>query len=85
MTPKEEMKIGDALLVVDVQNDFCPGGALPIEQGDSIIPVVNDWIQTAEEIGPVICASKGWHPRQHLSFMDIDAPCDDGRSGETGS
>jgi nicotinamidase/pyrazinamidase len=38
---------GDALIVVDVQNDFCPGGALPIENGNTIMPVLNRWIADA--------------------------------------
>ena len=43
-----ELKAGDALIIVDVQNDFCPGGALPIERGDEVVPVLNDWIAAAQ-------------------------------------
>ena len=39
----------DALLIVDVQNDFCPGGLLPVPDGDQIIPVLNRWIEAAEK------------------------------------
>jgi nicotinamidase/pyrazinamidase len=63
-----ELKTGDALLIVDVQNDFCPGGALPIDEGDRIIPAVNAWIQKASELGLPVFASRDWHPKDHLSF-----------------
>lgn len=71
MTDNEErfpMKEGDALLIVDVQNDFCPGGALAIEEGDLVIPVLNEWIAAAEEKGVPVYASRDWHPLQHVSF-----------------
>ena len=41
----------DALIVVDVQNDFCPGGALPVAEGDRVVPVVNRWIDAARAGG----------------------------------
>lgn len=44
----EGFRRGDALLIVDVQNDFCPGGALPIVGGDTVIPVLNEWITRAK-------------------------------------
>jgi nicotinamidase/pyrazinamidase len=59
---------GDALLIVDVQNDFCPGGALPIDNGDQVVPVINRWIETFIEQGLPVYASRDWHPRDHLSF-----------------
>jgi len=48
--PKELLEKGDALLLVDVQNDFCPGGALPIEEGDAVAPVLNRWLAAAEAL-----------------------------------
>ncbi len=66
--PMEQMKPGDALLLVDIQNDFCPGGALPIENGDQIIPVANDWIAEALKQNIPIYASRDWHPNRHISF-----------------
>jgi nicotinamidase/pyrazinamidase len=54
----------DALLVVDVQNDFCPGGALAVPRGDEIIPAIN---RLAAEFGHVIL-TQDWHPRGHASF-----------------
>ena len=60
----------DALLLVDVQEDFCPGGALGIEEGDQVVPVLNRWIGAAQERGVPIYASRDWHPRRHPSFRD---------------
>jgi nicotinamidase/pyrazinamidase len=59
---------GDALLIVDVQIDFCPGGALPIHHGDLVIPVINRWIEKFNEQGLPVYASRDWHPKGHLSF-----------------
>ena len=42
---------GDALIVVDMQRDFCPGGSLAIEHGDAVVPVLNEWIGQAREAG----------------------------------
>jgi nicotinamidase/pyrazinamidase len=60
----------DALLLVDVQNDFCPGGALPVAEGDRIVPVLNRWIDAAGRGGALIVASRDWHPAQHVSFHE---------------
>ena len=54
----------DALLVVDLQNDFCPGGALEVNDGDSIIPLINT---LARKFTHVIL-TQDWHPPQHISF-----------------
>ncbi len=64
----------DALLIVDVQNDFCPGGALPVPEGDRVIPVLNRWIEAARSRGVRIYASRDWHPRDHVSFQDQGGP-----------
>lgn len=61
---------GDALIIVDVQNDFCPGGALPIEHGDEVIPVLNRWIVAAVAKAVPIYASRDWHPVGHMSFKE---------------
>jgi nicotinamidase/pyrazinamidase len=60
------MKRGDqeVLIIVDVQNDFCPGGALAVPHGDEIVPVVN---RLAAEFAHVIL-TQDWHPRGHSSF-----------------
>jgi len=65
---KDVLKEGDGLLIVDVQNDFCPGGALPIEEGDQVVPVLNDWISLAQIKGIPVYASRDWHPLRHISF-----------------
>jgi nicotinamidase/pyrazinamidase len=68
--PRQVLRSGDALIVVDVQIDFCPGGALPIEGGDEVVPVLNQWIAAAAEADLPVCASRDWHPRHHLSFRE---------------
>lgn len=55
-----------ALIVVDVQNDFLPGGALAVPQGDLILPAVNDLM--TQGFAAVI-ASRDWHPPHHCSFL----------------
>ncbi len=54
----------DVLIAVDLQNDFCPGGALAVPEGDAVIPVVN---RTAMRFNHVLM-TQDWHPRGHLSF-----------------
>ena len=58
----------DALIIVDLQNDFCPGGALPVPDGDQIVPVVNRLIESAARAGVPVFASRDWHPPDHISF-----------------
>lgn len=62
-------KKGDALIIVDVQADFCPGGALPIEAGDRVVPVINDWLQIVGKKQVPVFASRDWHPLDHVSFQ----------------
>lgn len=66
----DEMKSGHALLVIDVQKDFCPGGALPIENGDEVVPVLNRWIADAVDRAVPVYASRDWHPVGHVSFSE---------------
>jgi len=61
---------GDAVLVVDVQRDFCPGGALPIPDGDRVVPVLNRWLAAADEARVPVVASRDWHPAGHCSFSE---------------
>lgn len=68
MSTPHDLRDGDGLLVVDVQNDFCPGGALAVAEGDRVVPVLNEWIRAAREHGLPIYASRDWHPRGHVSF-----------------
>lgn len=65
---------GDGLLVVDVQWDFCPGGRLPVPEGNQVIPVLNDWIAAALNVGIPVYASRDWHPRNHISFIERGGP-----------
>lgn len=60
----------DALIVVDMQNDFCPGGLLAVNGGDEVVPVFNHWIEQARQGGAVIVASRDWHPPHHVSFKE---------------
>jgi nicotinamidase/pyrazinamidase len=69
-----QLRDGDALLIVDVQNDFCPEGALPIPDGDHPVPVLNEWIAAAGRAGIPIYASRDWHPRGHPSFDSEGGP-----------
>ncbi|HWK11777.1 MAG TPA: isochorismatase family protein [Vicinamibacterales bacterium] len=68
--PRQVLRPGDALIVVDVQIDFCPGGALPIERGDEVVPVLNRWIAAAADASVPVCASRDWHPLHHVSFTE---------------
>ena len=68
------MQQTDALLIVDVQNDFCPGGALPIARGDEVVAPLNHWINAALESGCAIVASRDWHPQHHPSFVSEGGP-----------
>lgn len=55
-----------ALLVVDVQNDFCPGGALGVQDGDQIVPIINRLMP----LFPQVYSTQDWHPVKHCSFME---------------
>ncbi len=66
--PKDALQPGDALLLVDVQIDFCPGGNLPVAEGDQVVPVLNRWLAAAREKGIPVYASRDWHPSGHMSF-----------------
>ena len=57
-----------ALLIVDVQNDFCPGGALAVPEGDRVVPVLNDYIRMFHAGRAPIVATRDWHPANHSSF-----------------
>jgi nicotinamidase/pyrazinamidase len=67
-------KPGDALLLVDVQNDFLPGGALAVPDGDAVIPVLNRYVAAGRAAGVPIYASRDWHPRDHCSFKAQGGP-----------
>ena len=56
----------DALIVVDVQNDFCPGGALAVDEGERVAPVINQVMPLFEHV----VFTRDWHPEDHCSFAD---------------
>jgi nicotinamidase/pyrazinamidase len=68
------LRPGDGLLVVDVQNDFCPGGALAVEEGDKVVPILNKWIDEAIATGTPIFVTRDWHPANHISFKERGGP-----------
>jgi nicotinamidase/pyrazinamidase len=65
------MTIGDSdvLLVIDVQNDFCPGGNLPVPEGDKVVPVINGLARRFHHV----VATQDWHPAGHKSFASSHA------------
>ena len=64
MTELRPLGEGDILLAVDVQNDFCPGGALAVPRGDEVVPLIN---RLAQRFAHVVL-TQDWHPRGHHSF-----------------
>jgi nicotinamidase/pyrazinamidase len=60
----------DALLVIDVQNDFCPGGALAVTGGDAVVEPIN---RLAKSV-PFVVATRDWHPADHASFAPNGGP-----------
>jgi len=64
----------DALLVTDVQIDFLPGGALPVPEGDQVLPILNDYIRIFGKAGVTVFATRDWHPPNHMSFTTQGGP-----------
>ena len=60
-----------ALLIVDVQNDFCPGGALAVKDGDKVVPVINSVIDKFD----VVISSQDWHPEDSVHFEKWPPHC----------
>lgn len=65
---------GDALIVVDVQNDFLPGGALAVPDGDAVITPLNHVLEIFHTRGLPIFATRDWHPENHCSFQAQGGP-----------
>jgi nicotinamidase/pyrazinamidase len=61
---EEVVMPGQALIIVDVQNDFCPGGSLPVPEGHTVVPVIN----RIQPLFDFIVATQDWHPANHVSF-----------------
>jgi nicotinamidase/pyrazinamidase len=66
-----KVKLKKALLVVDVQNDFCPGGALAVPGGDKIVPAINKYIKIFSKNKLPIFSSRDWHPIKTKHFKDF--------------
>lgn len=64
----------DALVIVDLQSDFLPGGSLAVPNGDAVIPVLNAAIAVFEQRGLPIFATRDWHPTDHCSFLAQGGP-----------
>lgn len=58
----------DAFIIVDMQNDFLPGGSLPVEEGDLIIKDINKTAKKFKKNGGLVVLTQDWHPKNHLSF-----------------
>src|SRR5262245_35046735 len=65
---------GDALLLVDVQNDFLPGGSLAVPGGDEIIPLLNLAVRAFVREQLPVFATRDWHPPDHCSFAALGGP-----------
>ena len=74
LNPYENIEKGDAVLVIDVQKDFCPGGALAVKDGDAVVRLLNQWIEAAFLKGSPVYLSRDWHPVKHPSFKDCGGP-----------
>jgi nicotinamidase/pyrazinamidase len=62
------IKDSDALIIIDVQRDFCTGGALPVPDGDQIVPNLNRYIKLFDYARASIYVTRDWHPPNHISF-----------------
>lgn len=68
------MQTNEALIIVDAQNDFCPGGALPVSGGDEVIAVLNRVIDKFSEARLPIYATRDWHPQKTSHFSAYGGP-----------
>jgi nicotinamidase/pyrazinamidase len=71
---KVRISPGDALIVVDVQNDFLPGGSLAVPDGDAVVPVLNRYLAEFDARGLPIYTTRDWHPPNHCSFKAQGGP-----------
>src|SRR2546423_11386408 len=78
LAPEPQPQTRQALILVDIQNDFCPGGSLAVREGDQIVPIVNELQKRFD----LIVATKDWHPQGHSSFETLWPPhCVQGKPG----
>jgi nicotinamidase/pyrazinamidase len=84
-TDKLALRPGDALVIVDVQNDFLSGGSLAVPKGDEVVPVLNRYLVSFSAHHLPIYATRDWHPANHCSFTAQGGPwpphCIAGSSG----
>jgi nicotinamidase/pyrazinamidase len=71
MMSRVTIRANDILIIIDVQNDFCPGGALPVPQGDEVVSPINRLGQLFEHVA----LTQDWHPRGHSSFASSHNGC----------
>ncbi len=64
----------DVLIITDIQKDFLPKGALPIKEGDLVIPALNEYAKMFKNAKAKIVASRDWHPKNHASFTTQGGP-----------
>jgi len=69
-----ELRNSDTLIVVDVQNDFLPGGSLAVADGDAVVPVLNEYIRRFEARDLPVYFTRDWHPSDHCSFERQGGP-----------
>lgn len=62
------MKLKNALLIIDMQNDFCSGGTLSVPESDKVVPVINRYIKIFKKLQFPIFASRDWHPKKTRHF-----------------
>ena len=62
------------LVVVDVQNDFCPGGSLAVPEGHRVVPAINEWVAAFRARGRPVVYTRDWHPVHHVSFVERGGP-----------
>lgn len=64
----------DALVIVDMQNDFMPGGSLPVPNALTIIPKINKYVELFIKAKALVIATRDWHPPNHVSFLTRGGP-----------
>ncbi len=79
------IKLDDALIIVDMQNDFVPGGSLPVEEGDQIVSRINSIAELFRKNKASIILTQDWHPKEHLSFASNHPGMSPGDEYQTGA
>jgi nicotinamidase/pyrazinamidase len=69
-TPTPTPTSDSALVIIDVQNDFCPGGSLAVAEGDAVVPVINAYAEAFAAAGCLVVADRDWHPEVTTHFIE---------------